>query len=147
MTRLGNILNALAESASETDSAIAGLKANKVLWSGAIYMNADQTATLYEAVSAQPSGIVLVFSAYSGGAVDTQFHSFFVPKAIVVAHSGRGSEFVMASSNTPGSFRFRYLYISDTCITGAADNSWDGTTSSGVKVTNSGAVLRYVIGV
>lgn len=134
-------------------SPTAGLSAraygmNKELWSGAYYMNASQTVTLSEAVSAQPNGIVLVFSAYSNGASDNaQFHSFFVPKALVAAHPGKGSEFIMASSNTPASFRFKYLYISDTSITGNADNTWDGTASAGVKVTNTGAVLRYVIGV
>ena len=130
---------------------IGGVKygVNNVLWSSSgLYMNASQTATLSEAVSDQAHGIVLVFSSYSSGAGDNaNFHSFFVPKAHVAAHPGKGSEFVMASSNAPGSFRFKYLYISDTYITGNADNSWDGTSGSGVKVTNSGAVLRYVYGV
>lgn len=145
----GTVNPAIEQRFEGIEADILDMRTNKVLWSSSgLYMNASQTATLSEAVSKQAHGIVLVFSSYSSGAGDNaNFHSFFVPKAHVAAHPGKGSEFVMASSNAPGSFRFKYLYISDTAITGNADNSWDGTSGSGVKVTNSGAVLRYVYGV
>lgn len=149
----GNVIDIFSKGAINITSPTAGLSgraygANKTLWSGGMYMNASQTATLSQAVSAQPHGIVLVFSSYSNNAADdAQFHSFFVPKALVANHPGKGSQFVMVSSNTPGSFRFKYLYINDTSMTGHADNVKTGTTSSGVSITNNGSVLRYVYGV
>lgn len=122
---------------------------NKVLWSGISVMESADTATLSEAVSAQPNGIVIIFSSGTSSSSydNAQFHSFFIPKAHVARHPGKGSEFVLASSNAPGSFRFKYLYINDTSITGNTDNGWSGSAGAGVNVTNGNAVLRYVYGV
>lgn len=145
MTRLGNILNALAESASETDSAIAGLKANKVLWSGSKTMSKSHTATLSEAVSAQPHGIVLVWSAYKDGAVKNyNFSHRFIPKAQVAKHA--------ACSVLAGDIGLyqddhfaKKLALSDTSITGFADNA--STYTADIQWNNGDYVLRYVIGV
>ena len=41
----------------------------------------------------------------------------------------------------------KYIYISDTTITGTDDNATVGTGTSGVTYTNNRFVLRYVIGV
>lgn len=120
-----------------------------VLWgsdmSSGMYMTAGHTATLTEAVSAQPNGIVLVFSAYNG-ADDSNFgwETFFVPKQLV-ALSTAGHTFILGR----GKFTYtgtKYLYIYDDRITGHADNNASGT-SNGITYNNSKFVLRYVIGV
>lgn len=117
---------------------------NKVLWSGAWYMNGSQTATLSEAVSAQPNGIVLVFSRYQDGvAQDWGFESFFVPKYVVATHAAQGSYF---SSNQNGRPWSKYIYISDTTLKGNDDNTNDGEFD-GRYLFSDYCVLRYVIGV
>lgn len=117
---------------------------NKVLWSGAWYMNGSQTATLSEAVSAQPNGIVLVFSRYQDGAEQNWgFESFFVPKYIVATHPNQGSYF---SSNQNGRPWSKYIYISDTELKGHNDNENNGTFDDRDLYSNY-CVLRYVIGV
>ena len=121
---------------------------NKVLWSGALYMNESQTATLSEAVSAQPNGIVVVWSMYNNGAaVDGHFQCFFIPKRMVASYSGGGHVFGIWQ-HTGGYFATKYLYISDTSITGHAQNaSTLSGTSSGVTITGNMFVLRYIYGV
>ena len=117
---------------------------NKVLWSGAWYMNGSQTATLSEAVSTQPNGIVLVFSRYQDGvAQDWGFEHYFVPKYVVSAHAAQGSYF---SSNQNGRPWSKYIYISDTELKGNNDNTNNGEFD-GRYLFNDYCVLRYVIGV
>lgn len=120
---------------------------NKVLWSGAIYMNASQTANLSESVSSQAHGIVLIWSAYSNGsAVDARWHCFFVPKEHVARNTANGGyNFVLAGTRF-GNMATKYVYIKNTQINGHADNQASGT-GSGITYDNSSYVLRYVIGV
>ena len=118
-----------------------------ILWSGAIYMNASQTATLSEKVSEQSSGICLVFSEYYDSEAKNQsFISFFISKKLVATHSGKGHSFVLCTSNFSYTAT-KYLYISDSQITGHANNVLTGTAGTGIKYTNNRFVLRYVIGV
>lgn len=118
-----------------------------VLWSGGYYMTSGHTITLAEKVSAQRSGISLVFSEYvDGEAKNTTFTSFFVSKRMVANHSGCGHCFQMCTSNL-AYFATKYLYIKDDSITGHDNNSLTGTASSGIAYTNNRFVLRYVIGV
>lgn len=120
----------------------------KILWTGNYYMKADQTATLSEKVSEQPSGIVLVFSRYVDGVGQNYgFNSFFIPKVMVSEHNGKGHVFTMNSGATLGIIGAKYLYISDDKIVGHADNNASGTASSGITYNNAGFVLRYIIGV
>ena len=121
----------------------------KVLWgddiTSGMYMTGGHTANLKEAVSAQPHGIVLVFSAYNG-ADDTNYswQSFFVPKKLV-ALSTSGHTFVLSR----GKYSYtgtKYLYINDTSITGHADNNLTGS-ANGITYANNKFVLRYVFGV
>lgn len=110
------------------------------------YMTAGHTANLSQKVSAQPHGIVLVFSRYANGAVDdVNFNSFFVPKYLVDQKSGYGSTFIMAGSAF-GAIATKYLYIHDEKITGNADNNATGT-ANGITYANNTFVLRFVIGV
>lgn len=118
-----------------------------VLWSGGYYMTSSHTIALSEKVSAQSSGICLVFSEYVDGEVkNTTFTSFFVSKKVVASHGGCGHCFQMCTSNL-AYFATKYLYISDAKIVGHDNNSLTGTGTTGIKYTNNRFVLRYVIGV
>lgn len=121
------------------------LKTNKVLWSGVSGMNANQTATLSEAVSTQPNGIVLAWSAYENGAAANYNWSYkFIPKQHVINH-----EAATVLSGELGLYQADHfakkVAVRDTTITGVADN-W-ATYTSDITWYNSSYVLRYVIGV
>ena len=119
---------------------------NKLLWSGAWYMNENQTAALSDKVSNQPSGIVLVFSRYSGGqAQNYHWKCFFVPKYMVANHASQGFTFTMNAVDF-AYIASKYLYISDESISGNAANTATGT-ANGITYANNSTVLRYVIGV
>ena len=119
-----------------------------VLWSGGLNMQASHTISLPEPVSAQTSGLVLVFSRYSSSTVQNyHYNHFFVHKAFVAAHPGVGSQFLMTTDGTFGVVASKYLYISDDKITGNDNNIASGTGTSGITYNNGGFVLRYVIGV
>lgn len=120
----------------------------RLLAEGAYYMSASQTVTLAEPVSKQRSGIVLVFSRYSSGvAQNYHFQTFFVPKYQISRHTGCGHTFMLTTDGTFGLFASKYLYINDTTIVGNDVNTAVGTGECGIKYTNNGFVLRYVIGV
>lgn len=146
----GNQIRLIAKNTVRITSPTAGLSAraygvNNILWSGGAYMNASTTATLSEAVSAQPHGIVLVFSRFvSGASANYDFVSVFVPKW-VVAQGTWYHTFQLASINHT-CIGTKFLQISDTTINGEARNENTGT-SNGVTYANNGWVLRYVIGV
>ncbi len=118
----------------------------RILWSGGMYMTAGHKAELSEPVSAQPHGIVLIFSRIVDGVVqDTNFHQFFLSKAFVGQMNGYGHTFIMAA-NKFLKVASKYLYINNERITGHADNDATGT-ASGITFDNKSFVLRYVIGV
>ena len=120
----------------------------RLLWSGALYMHDGQVIELAQPITSQPNGVVLVFSAYSSGvAQNYEYQTYFFPKYQVIRHPGAGNLVIMASSNKPSAFWFKYLYFNDNSITGHADNDATGTSSSGVKYANNGCVLRGVYGV
>lgn len=120
----------------------------RMLWSGGYLMTAGHTATLSENITAQPNGIVLVFSRYSSGTIrDYHFNSFFVHKDFVAAMPGCGNSFIMTVDGTFAVMATKYLYIHNDRIVGHEVNAAAGTGTSGVKYENGGFVLRYVIGV
>ena len=96
-------------------------------------------------MSAQRHGIVLVFCAYDGvDETNYSWQSFFVPKQLVALST---SEHIFVLGR--GKFTYtgtKYLYISDTSITGHADNDLTGS-NNGITYANDKFVLRYVIGV
>lgn len=120
---------------------------NKVLASGASYMNAAQTWTLSEPISEQPHGIVLAWSRYTDGtAYDDTWNYFFIPKHAAIEHSGNGVALHLINSvGTAPSYK--YLYISNTKIVGNDVNSKGTTSSADINWLNNYFVLRYVIGV
>lgn len=117
-----------------------------VLWSGGSYMSGSQSATLSQAISAQPNGIVIVWSAYeSNAAQNYYFHCQYIPKTMVSRHGGCGySTGLMKGMNN--STAWKYIYVSDTKITGADNNTATGASGS-ITVYNNSYVMRYVIGV
>ena len=121
--------------------------ANKVLWSGASHMNGNQSITLSEAISKQPTGIVLVFSLYRNGAAENvSINSAFISKYEVAAMPDAPHTFWMAINAGFSTIGAKYLYIDDTKITGHEGNTSSGN-NSGITFNNSMYVLRYVIGV
>ena len=141
-------INTLKTKVEKIDDLMA-IHEQKILWgenlTSGMYMTADNTITLAEAVSAQCHGIALVFCAYNE-TEDTNYNwqSFFVPKQLV-AISTSGHTFTLSL----GKFTYigtKHLYINDTSISGHADNSLTGS-ANGIAYANNKFVLRYVIGV
>lgn len=120
----------------------------KILWSGNLHMNDNQHVTLNEPISKQQNGILLIFSRYANSTVyDDNFTTHFVSKAHVAAHPGCGHVFMMTTDAIFDIFAAKYLYISDTGLSGHANNTKNGTGACGITYSNSDFVLRYVIGV
>lgn len=116
-------------------------------WDGASYMNGSQYVDLTDhPISKQPHGVILLWSAYdSNGAEDWDWVSTFIPKSFPELHSGNG--ILTNMNNLDYSYvGSKYLYITDTRITGHNNNSATGT-NSGITYKNNHWVLRHVIGV
>lgn len=120
----------------------------KILWGNAWYMMEGHTATLSQSVSMQPHGIVLVFSAYLDGTYKNyEWNYVFVPKHHVSAHGGTGVSCILLGSSNFNFIGAKYLYVHDTKIVGNANNTFEGTTATGIKINNHRHVMRYVLGV
>ena len=118
---------------------------NKVLWSGGAYMNENQTITLSEAISAQPNGIVLVWSWYSTNNTAENFDWIynFIPKWAAVNQANNG--FQIAGFGVDGHMA-KYIYPTDTTLRGYTYND-EEFTKGNATFYNNRYVLRYVIGV
>lgn len=141
--RSKGVINVTSPTAGLSDRAF-GI--NKVLWSGVMYMTQSQTATLSEKISAQPNGVVLMWSFYDGTARDYGWNFTFVPKYFISKHSGCGVSALLIA----GGFAYpadKYVYVSDNKIMGNDNNDDGATTSYGVTHYSNMYVLRYVIGV
>lgn len=123
------------------------IKEQKVLWGpDFMYMLSGQTITLSEPISSQPNGIILVWSAYvDGEPQDYNFNSFFISKKEIELFPGNGHNMIMAGSPF-NPIASKYVYITDTTISGNDDNNLSGTRN-GITFANNKFVLRYVIGV
>jgi hypothetical protein len=125
---------------------IVKINANSLLWSGGFYMTANHSITI-PPVQNQTNGIVLVFSVYSSGAAqDHNFHSFFIPKGAVTKLGNKGWNFHLFEGLFSKAAT-KYIYISNTKISGNDNNNKSGTGACGIKYENSRFVLRYVFGV
>lgn len=151
----GNNVNIRSKNGIYMTSPDAGLTAraygeNKILWSGGYYMTDTHKITLSENVSAQPNGIVLVWSLYSNGAAENAgFNYIFVPKQHITSFSGCGvSCFLTGYANATGTsaIGFKYVYVNNASIAGNANNSYAGD-SNGLTLASNKFVLRQVIGV
>ena len=148
----GNTVGLRSKGAINITSPTAGLTAraygvNKVLWShsNGYYMTDSQSCSLSEKISAQPHGIILAVSYYDSGGKNYDWNYAFVPKAHVANHSATGISFFITTGSL-GAVANKYLYISDTSITGYANNDDSGTVCD-INYYNAKFVLRYVIGV
>lgn len=151
----GNNVNIRSKNGIYMTSPDAGLTAraygeNKILWSGGYYMTDTHKITLSENVSAQPNGIVLVWSLYSNGAAENAgFNYTFVPKQHITSFSGCGvSCFLTGYANSTGTsaLGFKYVYVNNDSIVGNKNNSYAGD-SNGLTLASNKFVLRHVIGV
>ena len=127
-----------------------GYKENRILWSGASHMNGGQTANLSEPISAQPHGIVVVFTGYDNSTAtvkDASVNTFFVSKdQVALLGETAGHTFILGINAGFSSMAAKYLYFTDTSVKGHTGNTTSGT-NSGITFNNSNYVLRYVIGV
>lgn len=123
---------------------------NKVLWEGSYWMQSGHSVTLSERISAQPNGIVLVFSGFNttnSTALDSSFNSFFVSKKEVELMPYKAHSFIMLNNAGFSKIGAKYLTINDTTITGYNDTNKATGSNNGITYDNSYFVLRYVIGV
>lgn len=117
---------------------------NKILWSGAAYMHADQTIELSDYISNQSHGIALIWSRYiNGSPVNERFNSFFIPKQWAFTLNGFGMNFDLS-----GNFNYatKYVYINDGYLRGQKDNNAVINAADGSIWKNNEHVLRFVIG-
>ena len=111
-------------------------------------MSSSQSVKLPEKVSQQSCGIILRWELYRSGAVtNSDYNYVFVPKWHIYDHNGGGVSHLCTTS-VGGTLGTKYAYVSDTAITGSANNS-EGATAmgSGITRTNNSWVLSAVIGV
>lgn len=102
-----------------------------------LYMNAEHSVSLSGAVSSQLSGIVLAWSWYADGAAANHTWNYtFIPKDHVLRHSGGG---ICCPIQYNGAYIHKYVYVTDSTITGNATNNSDAAHRS--------FVLRYIYGV
>lgn len=122
----------------------------ELLWSGGLFMKANQSVALSKGMSSFPRGLVLCWSAYTANTVrDYWFNFTFVPKDF---NDGYALSCFLAGSNEPSSTRVavKYVYISENKITGHAANDGSGNGSAslaGLTLSNGYFVLRKVYGV
>lgn len=127
--------------------------AGKILWSGATPLSDTDTITLSESISAQQSGIVVVFnprSTSTGATLNYSYVCHFIPKQLLAdvvpsVNSVLGVT-VMLTEGLFTSVATKFLRITDTTINGNADNTKTGT-ANGITYNNNRYALRYVIGV
>ncbi len=130
---------------------------NQVLWNGAketdpggMFMTSAQVVDLSGTpLSAQPNGIVLVFTYFPGTkAENTAVQEFYIHKQSVALDA---EETYTASRVFPlfsigmNLFAVKTLYITDTYIGGHANNGTTITGSNGISYQNDKFVLRYVL--
>ena len=119
------------------------------LWSGLSQMDGNTSITLKQKVSAQPHGVVLRFVAFNpdtGKSKDYHYHDFFISKDFVKNHSGAGHTFSIWG-NAFNAACTKYLYMTDTTISGNAANINSGTATTGIVFNNKEYALCEVIGV
>ena len=112
----------------------------KQLWNGSSTMGSGQAINLSKNISTMKNGILLVFGR------DTAYNlvSFFVPKEAIASNSNTTWVFPMSTS------KFDYigtktLYITNTSITGHADNtSTAKNANSGITYHNEQFYLKYI---
>ena len=121
---------------------------NGANWGGGLYLGSDQYADLSESVTSQANGIILAWSSYNPSTYEVQNYYWnftFIPKYQIANFGGQGITCTLFGANFAQNAT-KYVYISDTRVTGHANNTSTGT-NNGVTYANNRFVLRYIIGV
>ncbi|WP_179395726.1 phage tail spike protein [Lacticaseibacillus absianus] len=101
----------------------------KLLWQGALYMQAGQTVTPNVSLNDCSEGWVIMWDYYQAGVVkDSDWNSLFIPKAWVQNHGGQGIV-TMLSTASGGTESRKYLYCTMTTLTGYTANNVNGSNS------------------
>ena len=119
---------------------------NRYLNTPNAYMSGSQDISLSQRISAQATGIVLVWCAFVNGEVkDYDYDYQFIPKWHVQYNNGKGVCFHMATNGFE-KIGSKYVYVYDNHIKGHANNTASGTRN-GITYANNYWVLHAVIGV
>lgn len=125
---------------------------NRLLYQGeGLFMNENQSITLSEKISQQPTGIVIIWSAYRDGqARDFHWYFQFVPKFILSLPSTTkqfDTDIFLCAGGQSQYAAMKELTITDDVIYGRVGNSSNKLIVNGITCVNNEWVLRAVIGV
>lgn len=106
-------------------------------------MAAGTVITLPEPLSSQSHGIVLHWQGYSSGASQNGNHSYqYIPREHADFGGGVGHTMSVSDGTIVGC---KYVYVTDTTITGHANNN-SSFDRGGVTFANNRWVLTQIIG-
>lgn len=125
---------------------------NRLLYQGeGLFMNENQSITLSEKISQQPTGIVIIWSAYRNGqSADFHWYFQFVPKFILSLPSTTkqfDTDIFLCAGGQSQYAAMKELMITDDVIYGRVGNSSNKLIVNGITCVNNEWVLRAVIGV
>lgn len=127
-------------------------KTNRLLYQGeGLFMTENQSITLSEKISQQPTGIVIIWSAYRDGQ-SQNFHWYFqfVPKFILSLPTTTkrfDTDIFLCAGGQSQYAAMKELTITDDVIYGRVGNSSNKLVVNGITCVNNEWVLRAVIGV
>lgn len=127
-------------------------KTNRLLYQGeGLFMTENQSITLSEKISQQPTGIVIIWSAYRDGQ-SQNFHWYFqfVPKFILSLPTTTkqfDTDIFLCAGGQSQYAAMKELVITDDVIYGRPGNSSNKLVVNGITCVNNEWVLRAVIGV
>lgn len=125
---------------------------NRLLYQGeGLFMNENQSITLSEKISQQPTGIVIIWSAYRDSQPQN-FHWYFqfVPKFILSLPTTTkqfDTDIFLCAGGQSQYAAMKELTITDDVIYGRVGNSSNKLIVNGITCINNEWVLRAVIGV
>lgn len=147
-------LDSLSKRSKEQESLLNNISnTNRLLYQGeGLFMNENQSITLSEKISQQPTGIVIIWSAYRDGEAQDYHWCFqFIPKYILslptTTNQFDTDVFLCAGAGGSRYAAMKELAITDDAIYGRNGNSNSNTIVNGVTCVNNEWVLRAVIGV
>lgn len=125
---------------------------NRLLYQGeGLFMNENQSITLSEKISQQPTGIVIIWSAYRNGqSADFHWYFQFVPKFILSLPTTTNqfdTDIFLCAGGQSQYAAMKELTITDDVIYGRIGNSSSKLIVNGITCVNNEWVLRAVIGV
>lgn len=127
-------------------------KTNRLLYQGeGLFMTENQSITLSEKISQQPTGIVIIWSAYRDGQ-SQNFHWYFqfIPKFILSLPTTTkqfDTDIFLCAGGQSQYAAMKELVITDDVIYGRPGNSSNKLVVNGITCVNNEWVLRAVIGV